>query len=221
VSDATATAYNYDDRSIDYDDWSSYGRSMEPRPASAPPVSPPAGGARVRKARPSDLPRLLAFADRCSDATLYRRFHGAAGPPVRRELGRVAAPTATHRSWVAVDTGGDVHGTATLAWGRSGTVEAAFLVEDGWFRRGIGRALFAALAAEARRAGVATVMATIQADNDRALRFLLAMAPSARRAFVEGEVEVAVPVWARGSNLPRRRPASAGLPHPTRSEEAA
>ncbi len=149
----------------------------------------------VRPTEPADLARLEALVARCSDATLYRRFHGAGRRPIGRELERVAASTAIHRSWVAVTHDGEAHGTATLAWGRSGTVEAAFLVEDEWFRRGIGRSLFAALAAGAARAGVDAVMASVQADNDRAVRFLRAMSPDVRPTYVGGAVlEVRVPV---------------------------
>jgi N-acetylglutamate synthase-like GNAT family acetyltransferase len=149
----------------------------------------------VRRARGDDLGPLVALVARCSADTIYRRFHGAADRPIRRELGRIAAPTATHRSWVAVSAGGEVRGTATLAWSRSGAVEVAFLVEDAWFRRGIGRSLFAAVAAEAAHARVETVVAAIQADNDRAARFLRAVAPGADVTYVGGaELELAIPV---------------------------
>jgi N-acetylglutamate synthase-like GNAT family acetyltransferase len=184
VSDATVSAYQYGDWSIDYDDWSSYIRDMTTLPDTV-----------VRRAHGADLGPLLALVERCSAETLYRRFHGGADRSIRRELGRIAAPTATHRSWVAVSAGGEVRGTATLAWSRSGAVEAAFLVEDAWFRRGIGHSLFAALAAEAAHARVETVVAAVQADNDRAVRFLRAVAPGARPTYVGGaELELAIPV---------------------------
>jgi GNAT superfamily N-acetyltransferase len=164
----------------------------------------------VRRARPVDLAALAAFVARCSADTLHRRFHGAGARPVRRELARIAAPTAAHRSWVAVTTDGQVHGTATLAWSRSGTTEAAFLVEDAWQRRGLGRALFAAVAGEAARAEVDVVVATVQADNDRAVRFLRAVAPGVRPRYVGGaELDLSIPV-AAASVAPA--PASASVP---------
>lgn len=159
----------------------------------------------IRRAGPADLAPLAGLVERCSRDTIYRRFHGAAERPIRRELGRIAAPTATHRSWVAVGADGEVHGTATLAWSRAGTVEAAFLVEDACFRRGIGRALFAALAAEAARAGAPAVVATVQADNDRAVRFLRSVTGGVRPQYVGGaELEVTVPVAPVASERPRR-----------------
>ena len=69
---------------------------------------------------------------------------------------------------MAVSADGEVRGTATLAWGPDGTVEAAFLVEDAWFRRGVGRALSGASPPRPAGPGVPTVSATVQADNERA-----------------------------------------------------
>jgi ribosomal protein S18 acetylase RimI-like enzyme len=73
----------------------------------------------------------------------------------------------------------------------------AVLVEDRWFRRGIGRALIGALMAHADRAGLDTITAWIQADNERAVRFIRAVAPRASIRFVGGaELEVQLPVAA-------------------------
>jgi len=149
----------------------------------------------VRPSGPGDLERLDAFVDRCSPATLYRRFHGAGERPARREMARVAAPSATHRSWVAVSPGGDIRGVATLAWGPDGTVEAAFVVEDDWAGRGVGRTLLVALLDAARRAGLPTLRAMVQADNERAVRFLYAVVPGVRSRYAgDAEIEVTLPV---------------------------
>jgi ribosomal protein S18 acetylase RimI-like enzyme len=166
----------------------------------------------IRPARRTDRPALDGLVERSSDDTLYRRFHGGAAGPIRRELDRIAAPSPDHRSWIAVSPAdGRVRGTATLAWPTrpGGAVEAAFLVEDAWRRRGIGRALFDALMVEAAHAGLPSVHATVQADNERALRFLRGVGPGAASHYAGGhEVEVSVPVPA-----PR--------PLPTAAQEAA
>jgi GNAT superfamily N-acetyltransferase len=152
----------------------------------------------VRPARPDDLTRLMQMLDRCSPETLYRRFHATTTEPMRREIERVAAPATheIHRSWVAVGGDGAVRGTGTLAWrGRDdATPEIALLVEDAWFRRGIGRALVGRMAAEARRSGAATIVAWVQGDNLRAVRFLRAVSPDARIGFDRGELAVTIPV---------------------------
>lgn len=155
----------------------------------------PAVGTSVRRSEPRDVDRLMTFLDRCSDATIRRRFHGPPGPGVRRELERIATSTPLHRSWVAVGPDGEVHGTATLAWAPTGPPHVAFLVEDAWFRRGIGRSLAAAVRREAVRAGVAATVATIQADNRPAMAFLRALDPAARPRFSgAGELEVTLSV---------------------------
>jgi ribosomal protein S18 acetylase RimI-like enzyme len=177
--------YNYGDRSIDYDDWSSYVRSM-----------------LLRASRADDLGPLRAFIDRCSPETLYRRFHGTGPQAIERELTRIASPADNHRSWVVV-AGGEVRGTATLAMSRSGATEMAVLVEDRWFRRGIGRALVGELMAHAERARLDAVTAWVQADNERAVRFIRAVAPQASFRFVGGaELEVRIPMAVAVSGPP-------------------
>lgn len=169
----------------------------------------------LRASRPEDLESLRAFTDRCGPETLYRRFHGSGRRAIERELGRVACSTVDHRSWVVV-AGGDVRGTATLARSRTGASEMAVLVEDAWFRRGIGRALVGELTAHAASRGLATIVAWVQADNEAALRFIRAVAPGASVRFVGGaELEVQVPV-------PVSVPVSAAVSGPSeRTREAA
>ena len=159
--------------------------------------------ALLRASRGEDLEALRAFVDRCSAETLYRRFHGAARRAMERELQRIASPGESHRSWVLV-TGGEVRGTATLARSRSGAFEMALLVEDAWFRRGVGRALVGELRADARRRGVDWVVAWVQAENERALRFFRSVAPGAKVRFAGGaELEVRVPVAEADGRGPR------------------
>jgi GNAT superfamily N-acetyltransferase len=167
------------------------------------PVTSPRDAVTVRPARPGDEVALTALVGRCSELTLYRRFHGATGPHVRREIDRIAHPTPTHRSWVGVGPGAEAVGTATLARGRDGDVHVAFLVGDAWQRRGIGRALYTALAPDAVADGFPAVTATILGDNVPALRFLQAIAPRARSRFVDGEVVVRVPVRSRAHRHPQ------------------
>jgi GNAT superfamily N-acetyltransferase len=173
----------------------------------------------VRPARPGDRVALGALVDRCSAETLYRRFHGPVTATVAHELDRIAAPGPDHRSWVAVSPGdGTIHGTATLAHTPLGTSEAAVLVEDGWRRAGIGRRMLAALAVEARRAGTPEINATVQADNEGALRFLRSIAPGLRSRWAGGtEVEVALPV----ASLPAVHPAAPIAPIVRSDQEAA
>jgi N-acetylglutamate synthase-like GNAT family acetyltransferase len=155
----------------------------------------------LRASRAGDLDALRAFIARCSPETLYRRFHGTGPRAIDRELTRIASSADDHRSWVVVD-GGEVRGTASLARSRAGATEMAVVVEDRWFRRGIGRTLIGALTAHAELAGLDTITASIQADNEGAVRFIRAVAPEASIRFVGGaELEVQLPVAAVASGL--------------------
>jgi N-acetylglutamate synthase-like GNAT family acetyltransferase len=148
----------------------------------------------LRPARPGDLPGLGELLGRCSPETLYRRFHGTTHEPMRHEMERVAAPATDdrRRSWVATSGDGAVRGTGTLAWRSDGTPEIALLVEDAWFRRGIGRGLIHGLAGDARRSGADAIVAWVQGDNLRAVKFLRAVAPGARIAFDSGELALTI-----------------------------
>ena len=163
---------------------------MDVRPA-APAIPTP------RPTTADDLPALVAMAERCSAASLYRRFHGATGTPLRQELLRTAAGEGDdHRSWV-VEAGGAVRGVATLARSRNGETHMAFLVEDGWQRRGVGRALGRRLHRAAREAGVAELVADVLADNLPVIRFAKAVYPGTVVAFVGmGEARLRIPVAA-------------------------
>jgi hypothetical protein len=56
------------------------------------------------------------------------------------------------------------------------------------------------LAAEARRLGVDVLTATVQADNERAVRFIRGVAPDATVRFAGGaELDVRIPVRALGA----------------------
>ncbi len=170
----------------------------------------------IRPTRPADEAALTAMLARCSPDAVRRRFHGAVGASATAELRREANWSPTHRSWVAaartVDrttsdgprgevhaaVHAEVHGVITLAWGGSrtvGEVEVAFLVEDGWTRHGIGRALFGAAVLEAAREGVPALLARVEGSNDGARRFLRAVAPGATTRFVgAAEFEMDLPV---------------------------
>lgn len=180
----------------------------------------PSATREVRSARPGDLPALTALVERCSFDTLYRRFHGATGTPLRRELTRAATSADGHRSWVVL-AGGDVRGLATLAQGRSGEVEVAFLVEDAWQRRGLGRALARRLCAEASGAGHRGLVAMVQADNDPAVRFVRAVAPATSVRFDgAAEYRLTIPVGAPQARAAATTPAARPRPVSRRATTA-
>lgn len=167
------------------------------QPSGASPTGVPAAAVSVRQAQPTDLGALAEMIDRCSPGTLARRFHAPFGQAVRDALPALLEQDAWKRSWVAMD-GDLMRGIANLgsvAGSAAAVPEAAFLVEDAWFRRGVGAALFCAVARQARRAGLEVVVAFVQGDNERARRFLRSVAPGARASFMGGgELEIRLPV---------------------------
>jgi GNAT superfamily N-acetyltransferase len=69
-------------------------------------------------------------------------------------------------------------------------VEVAFVVEDGWQGRGLGRVLFAELLAAAALNGVLDFRAWVLADNRRMLRLIADLGQVYERSIDQGVVEL-------------------------------
>jgi GNAT superfamily N-acetyltransferase len=135
----------------------------------------------TRPVQPDDEARFVRLWPRLSPETVYRRFHS----PVR------ALPMAQVRRFVQVDhdlreavvavVGDEVVGVARYdrAPEDPSTAEVAVLVEDAWQGVGVGRQLLSEVLELARAHGVATIGATVQADNERMLWLLRRLLPCA------------------------------------------
>jgi GNAT superfamily N-acetyltransferase len=165
---------------------------VEGPPSGLPSAQPAGSVASVHVVRPAtaDLrDQIEAFCDRCSDDSLFRRFHGGGrGATLRREVDRWTHPEANYQTVVAW-AGGEVHGVANLAIGRDGTAEIAVLVEDDWRRRGVASRLIRRLGSAARDEGFDEVHVDIQPDNHPALSLLGAMATDYVTRFSGGSIE--------------------------------
>jgi len=116
----------------------------------------------VRRADPSDRPAAVALHDRCSTATLRRRYHGPTADS-DRYLGHLLEPR--FGQTLTVETpDGDLVALAHLMWDDD-NAEIAVLVEDAWQRRGLGSELVRRLAELARDAGIGQVYAVTTASN--------------------------------------------------------
>jgi N-acetylglutamate synthase-like GNAT family acetyltransferase len=116
----------------------------------------------VRRAGPEDLEAARELHERCSAATLARRYHGPVAD-VDRYLAHLLSPR--FGQTLAVQTvSGRVVALAHLLWDGDET-EVALLVEDAWQRRGIGLELLRRLVAQAVDAGCESVYAVTQATN--------------------------------------------------------
>lgn len=148
----------------------------------------------VRPAARDDQELLESFLARCSDETLYRRFHGVGRSTLRREVTRVVGGDPAYPSWVAVAEG-EVIGLASLALSSRGEpAEVGVVVRDDWRRRGVGRALLRALSRRVVREHLGSVGAQVQGDNASALRFFSAVSPPARREVADGVVTITIAV---------------------------
>ena len=128
-----------------------------------------ADGAEVvlRPADADDLGAVAELHDRCSPATLRRRYLGAGAPSAAR-LRRMLEP-AGGATLVAVAEDGRVVAIAGLRT-EGDLGEVTVLVEDGRQRRGLGTALLRRLIGHAGRAGIAALVAHTEADDVALLR---------------------------------------------------
>ncbi|WP_431964621.1 GNAT family N-acetyltransferase [Actinacidiphila sp. bgisy160] len=116
----------------------------------------------VRRAGPEDLEAARELHDRCSTATLARRYHGPVAD-VDRYLTHLLSPR-FGRTLAVRTVSGRLVALGHLLWDGDET-EVALLVEDAWQRRGIGLELLHRLVAQAVDTGCASVYAVTQATN--------------------------------------------------------
>ncbi|MDX3097928.1 GNAT family N-acetyltransferase [Streptomyces sp. ME01-24h] len=124
--------------------------------------APEAEEITVRRAGPEDHAAARGLHDRCSTATLERRYHGPVGD-VDRYLTHLLDPR-FGRTLAARTASGRLVALGHLMWDGDET-EVALLVEDAWQRRGIGMDLLRRVAAQAVDAGCGSVYAVTQATN--------------------------------------------------------
>lgn len=116
----------------------------------------------VRRADTRDLDAARAMHQRCSTATLARRYHGPADD-ADRYLAHLLSPR-FGRTLAACTASGRLVALGHLLWDGDET-EIALLVEDEWQRRGIGGELLRRLVAMAAEAGGESVYAVTPSAN--------------------------------------------------------
>lgn len=116
----------------------------------------------VRRADSNDVEAAKAMQERCSRATLSKRYHGPVGD-ADRYLNHLLSPR-FGRTLAAQTASGRIVALGHLLWDGDET-EIALLVEDDWQRRGIGTELLGRLVAMAVEAGCESVYAVTQASN--------------------------------------------------------
>lgn len=187
-------------------------------PRSQDVLTLPEGGAiTVRRADTDDLDAARQMHDRCSQATLKKRYHGPAND-ADRYLNHLLSPR-FGRTLAAMTPDGRVVALGHLLWDGDET-EIALLVEDEWQRRGVGAELLGRLVAMAVEAGCESVYAVTQSSNTGMVAAMRGLALPLDYQIEEGTLVItarleATPVDSRppydpGQQSPRALPAAHG-----------
>jgi RimJ/RimL family protein N-acetyltransferase len=132
-------------------------------------------GLRLRLIRPDDEPRLVTLYGRLSRHTAYQRFF-AAMQRLPLDWAHFLA-NVDYRARLALVVE-DPRGGELIAVGRyepsdqADVAEVAFVVQDAWQGKGLGRLLLRELLLAAEARGIRRFRAYVLADNDRMLRLL-------------------------------------------------
>lgn len=127
-------------------------------------------GVTIRALRNGETSVVQAVFDRLGPRSRLLRFGGAKNLLLPSDLAQLARVDANHHALVAVADGEPI-GIARLV--RDGdTAEVAFAVADDWQGRGVGTVLADRLAADARAAGIRSLVGTVSEANPRSLALL-------------------------------------------------
>lgn len=149
-------------------------------------------GLTIRPLRNGDTVTVATLFARLGSRSRERRFCGAKPRLSDAELARLARVDARHHVLVGYVAGDpEPVGIARLVRGGS-TAEIAFEVADDHQGRGVGSVLARELAADARAAGITTLVATVCGDNPRVVSLLARIAESLHVSWQGGEREVVV-----------------------------
>jgi GNAT superfamily N-acetyltransferase len=146
----------------------------------------------VRPGGLPDAPLVEAMHERCSDLSLYRRFHAPLPRVSARMTRQLIAPTGGWSLLAQVD--GDVVALACAAPTSAEELDVGLLVEDRHQRRGLGARLLHGVALEAAARGYQDIRLLAQADNDAVLATVRRAGMIGRVVWEDGLLAVTVPV---------------------------
>lgn len=150
--------------------------------------------------RPGGLPDVElveAMHRRCSDLSMYRRFHA---PLPRVSVRMVRQMLAPNEGWslVAQQQGelgpADVVGFASVAPVSASAVEVGLLVEDMHQRQGLGTRLLYGVAMDAASRGFQALTCLTQPDNSAVLSTVQRAGLMGRVAWCDDLLEISIPV---------------------------
>jgi GNAT superfamily N-acetyltransferase len=131
----------------------------------------------IRQIRPEDKAGLRQGFERLSPESRYRRFFSLSPTLTDGQLRYLTElDHHTHEALLAIDPDSR-YGLGVARFVRAtenpATAEVAVAVADDWQGRGLGTALLQELAVRARAEGIARFSASVLAENDAALQFML------------------------------------------------
>jgi len=166
---------------------------------------------RLRAIRPEDQDRLVTFYDRLSQHTAYQRFFSVMRrlPP---DWARLLANVDYRRRLALLAELGPSEAPELIGVARyeptdeADTAEIAFVIQDGWQNRGLGRIMLGDLLAAAEARGIRRFRAYVLASNVRMLDLLKRYTDVQERRMESGVINI----------LLARRAGDASAPGPTR-----
>jgi GNAT superfamily N-acetyltransferase len=137
-------------------------------------VGPDARAVSIRVATPNDKEKLRKMLSRLSSKTIYRRFH-LVYPRVSEQMLDLILDVDHYdkESLFAITEKEEIVGHAMyVKLADSGDAEVAFVVDDEWQSKGVGKVLLAEIAEKARLRGVETFSGQVLGENRRVLDLL-------------------------------------------------
>ena len=155
-----------------------------------------AGEVLVREADPEDAQGLRRMFSRCSQETIYLRFHLFLPSVPERLIGLLVRDTEDGGRALVVVCKNEIFGHAMYQRDEEREHEAEFAIvaEDERQASGLGALLLSEIAEEAKRAGVETFMGIVLAKNRQILKLTLRILPGRICSFRGGTCVIHAPL---------------------------
>jgi GNAT superfamily N-acetyltransferase len=149
----------------------------------------------IRVATADDEEKSRRLFHRLSSKTLYRRFHLPYSEVPEKTLALVLGVDHHDKQSLVAFAEGEIIAHAMYARvGDSGDAEVAFVVEDGWQSKGVGKLLLTHIAEEALLRGVDTFTGEVLGENRRVLSLLNAVFADVEYVIRDGLYHFRVPL---------------------------
>ncbi len=149
----------------------------------------------IRVATPDDKEKLRRMFSRLSSKSIYRRFHLPYSEVPEQTLALVLdIDHCDKKSLVALAEEEIIAHVMYVRLGASRDAEVAFVVEDGWQSKGMGKLLLTHIAEEALLRGVDTFTGDVLGENRRVLSLLNAVFANVEYVIRDGLYHFRVPL---------------------------